>query len=503
MPTVSPSFNSIFNLAGDVDKATFATWANAVETILATVPTVPVTNAQLDVAPAETVKGNATGTSGAVSDIDMTALKVLLNLSTSDITGFGPLANVAEVDNSIMADMDAGTVKANISGSAAVPDDVTLADLVAVLPLFAEDLRGLVPAPNATDIANNRFLRADGVFSNISGAGLGDVTGPSTTVDREIALWDGTTGTLLKSGPVLAAAIDPFLAATSLQAARGALEMPDVNLLINGDFQINQRAFAGGALASTEYGYDRWKADGATATHSVSGYTLTLTSGKISQIVEASNFGLADFASQNITVSVEDPSADITVTVNGTTGTITAGSGRRGVTIAAGAGVGNMTISLEPAAGAATCKRVKAEVGSVVTGWRARSRAEELRLCYWYFQRQKPISSTFAGFGHRQGTPYIRFGMTLPSVIRTISSLTTSSPAWATANPSGNQIAAFNLATGAYVTVTGGLTFTNQGANQGMVQVQIQAGTSFSTTAGDAVLVLLGGTASIDISAEL
>lgn len=503
MPVISPSFASIFNLAGDVDKATFLTWANAVEAALAAVPTVPVTNAQLDTAPTLTVKGNITGATAAITDVTLDDLIAAMALTVDDLTGIGPLAAVTSVDNSIMAAMAAGTVKANISGSSAVPSDVTLADLVASLPLFELDKRGLVPAPNSTDIANNRFLRADGVFSDISGAGLGDVTGPNTVVDREMALWDGATGNLLKSGPVLGAAIEPFLAATSLQAARAAIEMPDVNLLINGDFQINQRAFAGGALASGNYGYDRWKADGATATHSVSGYTLTLTSGKISQIVEASNFGLADFAGQNITVSVEDPSADITVTVNGTTGTITAGSGRRGVTIAAGAGTGNMTVSLEPAAGAATCRRVKAEVGNVATGWRARSRAEELRLCYWYFQRQKPISSTFAGFGHRQGTGFIRFGMTLPSVIRTISSIATSSPTWATANPSGNQIAAFNLATGAYVTATGALTFTNQGANQGMVQIQIQAATSFSTTAGDAVLVLLGGTASIDLNAEL
>ena len=37
------------------------------------------------------------------------------------------------------------------------------------------------------------------------------------------------------------------------------------NLLLNGDFQINQRGFAGGALSAGTYGFDRWKADAGGA----------------------------------------------------------------------------------------------------------------------------------------------------------------------------------------------------------------------------------------------
>ena len=47
------------------------------------------------------------------------------------------------------------------------------------------------------------------------------------------------------------------------------------NLLINGNFQISQRAFGGGQPATGVYGYDRWKGD-ATGT-------------QIEQVIEQAN----------------------------------------------------------------------------------------------------------------------------------------------------------------------------------------------------------------------
>lgn len=55
------------------------------------------------------------------------------------------------------------------------------------------------------------------------------------------------------------------------------------NLLVNGDFTINQRAFAFGALADGVYGVDRWKAAGASNVGwNAATLTLTLNAGALS-----------------------------------------------------------------------------------------------------------------------------------------------------------------------------------------------------------------------------
>lgn len=71
------------------------------------------------------------------------------------------------------------------------------------------------------------------------------------------------------------------------------LVMP--NLIINGAFEINQRAYASGAtLASGVYGFDRWKSGAAgttlTYTSAPQGQLVTLNSGGvIQQVVERQN----------------------------------------------------------------------------------------------------------------------------------------------------------------------------------------------------------------------
>ncbi len=158
------------------------------------------------------------------------------------------------------------------------------------------------------------------------------------------------------------------------------------SLLINGDFQINQRAFAGGALTAGSYGHDRWKAATGGANYTISGFVVTLASGTVEQVIETGFWGYASLASTAVTVSLDTPSADMTVTVGSTSGTITAGSGRRSVTLTTGAGdTGNISVKLAKASGSGvTFGRVKVEVGSAATAWQARPAQEEATLCYRY-----------------------------------------------------------------------------------------------------------------------
>ncbi|KAF1016173.1 MAG: hypothetical protein GAK31_01662 [Stenotrophomonas maltophilia] len=130
------------------------------------------------------------------------------------------------------------------------------------------------------------------------------------------------------------------------------------NMLINCGVPINQRDFAGGALAAGAYGYDRWKAGtgGCNVTINASTGVFTHTSGPLQQVVEAPQLAWG----KKLTISVEDPSVSITVSVGGATGTITAGSGRRGVTVTP-SGSGNMVVQLT--ATGATYSRPKLERG--------------------------------------------------------------------------------------------------------------------------------------------
>lgn len=197
------------------------------------------------------------------------------------------------------------------------------------------------------------------------------------------------------------------------------------NMLINCGVPINQRGFAGGALAAGAYGYDRWKAGtgGCNVTINATTGVFTHTSGPLQQIVEAPQLAWG----QPLTISVENPSGSISVSVGGATGTITAGTGRRGVTLTP-SGSGNMTVQLTAAG--VTYSRPKLERGSVPTTFAPRLQALEVALCQRYFQYVGVGASFAAG-----GASYVqRFPWSFPQM-RGVPSITL------------EQISATNLAT--------------------------------------------------------
>ena len=65
------------------------------------------------------------------------------------------------------------------------------------LPVFGIARAGAVPAAGAEPSAA-KSLREDGTWSSSGGGGSGDVVGPSSSVASEVALFDGTTGKLIK-----------------------------------------------------------------------------------------------------------------------------------------------------------------------------------------------------------------------------------------------------------------------------------------------------------------
>ena len=199
------------------------------------------------------------------------------------------------------------------------------------------------------------------------------------------------------------------------------------NLLINGDFQINQRAFAGGVLANGVYGYDRWKADGASNL-AVAGYTLNIATGGVHQIVEPGFWGYGSFASTKMTVSVEDPSQDLNVALGSASGTIAAGAGRRSVMLTTGAGDnGNLSLKIaRVGGGAVSFGRVKLEVGGVATTWQARTGWQETLLAYRYFWRWLApyLDARIGDAGSLQDSGLFTINLALPVEMRATPTVT-------------------------------------------------------------------------------
>ena len=211
-----------------------------------------------------------------------------------------------------------------------------------------------------------------------------------------------------------------LVAITAAQASITALQAlaSAPNILINGDFQINQRGYAGAALASGVFGHDRWKADTSGATYTVSGFVASLTAGTIVQVIPPPLFGVANLASTAVTVSVDTPSADLTITLGSVSGTITSGTGRKSVTLTPAAGdTGNLSFKIAKAsAGTVTFGRVKAEVGTAQTPWVARTSGEEFRLAQRFFQRVGGEGSNYQNLmlGYWKTTATAEFNHRMP-----------------------------------------------------------------------------------------
>ncbi len=301
-----------------------------------------------------------------------------------------------------------------------------------------------------------------------------------------------------------------------IDRATGFVSMPSTpaneNLLINGDFQLNQRAFAGGALAAGIYGYDRWKADTAGANVTVSGFTVTLTSGTLLQPIEPAVWGYLNLASTQITVSVDTPSADLIVTLGSASGTITAGAGRRSVTLTTGAGdTGNISLKFaRSTAGTVTFSRAKASIGNGVTPWSARTIVAERQLASRYCQSilrgNGGSGSIIAPFYFQLVAGVVIDGLIATSTLMRASPILLSpsgAPAYTGANPTiGNQLAFYNNTNGGFATATGAATVSFNGSSSFGIGLRLQA-SAFTGTAGGVGNLYLGPAVNVLAEAEI
>lgn len=115
--------------------------------------------------------------------------------------------DVLVVNNTFGSASHFGTSAMNIGGSATgifypnLNGPVQTAYAPAVHTHAAADITSgtVATARLGSGTANSTtFLRGDSTWSSISGAGLGDVTGPAASVDNDLVLFSGTSGKLLK-----------------------------------------------------------------------------------------------------------------------------------------------------------------------------------------------------------------------------------------------------------------------------------------------------------------
>jgi hypothetical protein len=155
------------------------------------------------------------------------------------------------------------------------------------------------------------------------------------------------------------------------------------NVIINGNFMINQRAYASNTnLASGSYGLDRWKSNftntALTFTSAPQGQTVTISaSGVVRQIVERANVVAGSYVLSwfgTATGRVYNDGA-------------TAPAYQAGPLSVVLDGTANVIVEFTPASGTATLGEVQLELGSRATPFEHRPLGVELQLCQRYYER--------------------------------------------------------------------------------------------------------------------
>src|ERR1035437_7976221 len=101
---------------------------------------------------------------------------------------------MSQVKNRFLAQMPTLTLKGNNTGSTANPQDLTVAQVNAILPVFTSALNGLVPLSGG---GTTNFLRADGTWTTPT---IGNLTGPVTSVGTATAIANGALSTTMVAG---------------------------------------------------------------------------------------------------------------------------------------------------------------------------------------------------------------------------------------------------------------------------------------------------------------
>jgi hypothetical protein len=260
-----------------------------------------------------------------------------------------------------------------------------------------------------------------------AGSGAGDVTGPAGAIANNIAVYNGTSGKVIMDGGqtvaslvIAPAAVAPLMdgaaavgsvakyaredhihptdtsraaltqvvrhdAAQSLTAAqqkqaRSNIASPDANIVINGDFRINQVGYVSGAvLTSPAYGHDQWKPGAGGGDYS------------FTQLKSSTQITIA--AGKSLIQPIEDVNVSGGSYVLSWTGTAQARAGVNTLTPSGTYAASPLLISGQTAGtvmsiefNAGTLGTVKLESGTLATPFVMRPYDQELLVCQRYLE---------------------------------------------------------------------------------------------------------------------
>jgi hypothetical protein len=285
-------------------------------------------------------------------------------------------------------------------------------------------------------------------------------------------------------------AVMTYSGSTWVQVGGGAASI-NPNLIINGNFTVNQRAYVSAAnLASGTYGFDRWKSNYTnttlTYTSAPAGQSVTInSSGGLQQIVEQANVPAGTY-----TLSFSGTATGRIYNVGATPPSYAASP----ISFTAD-GLANVTVEFTASGSTKTLSKVKLEAGSSATAfsYAGETIEGEIANCQRYYNR---ISSS-------EGSAYNGYGIGMiystnePTFVQVHSVKMRTTPSLVASSTAGD----FQFLIGSGVSTPSGVP-TIQSGNQSQSVFSL-AGSSL--TAGQAVLLRNNNTATtfIAFSAEL